>query len=137
MYKEKEYTAPLKDFNISAIHKVNDEVDYFIYLPVPTELSVAVKNKCMKDQNIQLVDDPMKAEISFYCAYSKEKKTPIFVCSRETTGEYRIGKYELNHARSNYYVTDKNSTEVIANSIYKLLLEFASKKSWLNYYSKK
>lgn len=136
-YKEKEYTAPLKDFNISAIHKVNDEVDYFIYLPVPTELSVAVKNKCMKDQNIQLVDDPMKAEISFYCAYSKEKKTPIFVCSRETTGEYRIGKYELNHARSNYYVTDKNSTEVIANSIYKLLLEFASKKSWLNYYSKK
>lgn len=133
-FKEKEYKSTLENLNSTTIHQLNNEADYFIYLPIPTELSVAMKNKCQKDQNIQLVDDPLKAEISFYCAYSKEKKAPVFVCSQETTG---ASKTKNGHARSNYYVSSANTTEVIANSIYKLMLQFASKKGWLNFYTKK
>ena len=133
-FNNKTYTAPLQNLNAATIHNVNSEDYYFIYLPVPTELSVALKNKCRKDQNMQLVDNPLNADISFYCAYSNKEKRPVFICSTETIGNNRT----LNsHARSEYYVSGKNSTEVIAASIYKLMLEFASKRGWLNFYTRK
>lgn len=132
-YKDMEVRAPLYQLNSATIQKVNKEDRYFIYLPVPIELSMAVQLKCVKDQNIQLVSNPTDADISFYCAYSRKQHGPVFVCSQETINVKNNG-----HKPSNYYIpASGNSTRAIANSIYKLLLEFASKRGWVNYDAKK
>lgn len=138
IFERRVRTENLKNLSSSSILKMNPDEKYFIYLPVPTELSEAVKKLCEKDQNIELVDDPSNANITFYCAYSKATKAPIFVCSKETLGDYKKGISTTSHKLSTYTVSDKNkSTAYIASKIYNKMLLLASKKGMLNYYEKK
>lgn len=56
---------------------------YFVYLPVPSEVSNAVRQKLGKNQNIQFVSTSAEANLLLYCTYSREKKGFVFTCSDE------------------------------------------------------
>jgi hypothetical protein len=56
----------------SNLQELNQNRAYFIYLPLMTEVRKALETLIKKDQNLQLVDDPAKADVSFYCAYTEK-----------------------------------------------------------------
>lgn len=63
--------ALLPDLSKSTLQKVNQNQPYIVYLPVPEELAKATESLCLKNQNIELVRDPEKADISISCFYSR------------------------------------------------------------------
>lgn len=64
-------TSELKTFTANTLRSVNQNRAYFIYLPVPSEVCKALAALCKKDQNLQMVEDPAQADVSFYCAYTQ------------------------------------------------------------------
>lgn len=63
--------ALLPDLTKGTLQKVNQNQPYIVYLPVPEEIAKATEYLCRKDQNIELVSDPEKADISISCFYSR------------------------------------------------------------------
>ncbi|MBK9329874.1 MAG: caspase family protein [Sphingobacteriales bacterium] len=63
--------ALLPDLTKGALQKVNQNQPYIVYLPVPEEIAKATEFLCRKNQNIELVSDPEKADISISCFYSR------------------------------------------------------------------
>lgn len=68
-------SSVLNNVSPKTLLSVNQNRPYFIYLPIPSEVSEVLTALCKKDQNLQLVDDPAQADVSFYCAYTKTIKT--------------------------------------------------------------
>ncbi|MBK9329873.1 MAG: caspase family protein [Sphingobacteriales bacterium] len=68
-------SAVLNNLSPNTLLSVNQNRPYFIYLPIPYEVSKVLTALCKKDQNLQLVEDPAQADVSFYCAYTKTIKT--------------------------------------------------------------
>lgn len=63
-------TKVIPDISKKTIESVNQNNAFFIYLPPPSEACTLLEAICKKDQNIQMVDDPAQADVSFYCAYT-------------------------------------------------------------------
>jgi hypothetical protein len=130
----------------SSLNKLPKETNiggnYFLYLPVPTEVATALDQKCLKDQNIALVKSPVAANLSFYCTYSENLKSVIYVVTdQETTGKKRMNN---THTVPYYYFpaidpkTQKPlSPQQISDNIYNMLLMYASKYGWINKSPKK
>jgi hypothetical protein len=82
-------SAVLNNLSPNTLLSVNQNRPYFIYLPIPFEISKVLTALCKKDQNLQLVEDPAKADVSFYCAYTKTIKTDKgFTDKPETASAY-------------------------------------------------
>ena len=82
-------SSELKTLTANTLQSVNQNRAYFIYLPIPSEVSTALAALCSKDQNLQLVDDPAQADVSFYCAYTETiRKDKEFTDPPETASAY-------------------------------------------------
>ncbi len=92
--KDTRQESILTDLDKATLQSVNQNRPFFVYLPVPSEVSTALAAMCRKDQNIELVDDPAQADVSFYCAYTKTIKEdrdfnePVKITKEETENEY-------------------------------------------------
>ena len=113
---------------------------YFIYLPVPTEVYNILKAKLAKDQNVNFVSDPSKADVAFYGMQANTSKNAVFLCSKEMIGN-KFDPSGHNGEKHNVYtdhlILEKKDIPVLADQLYTLLMTTASYKGWLNEYPKK
>ena len=61
----------LKDLDKITLQNVNKNQPYIIYLPVPEEIAKATEQLLKLNQNIELVSQPEKADVSIACFYSR------------------------------------------------------------------
>jgi hypothetical protein len=150
----------IKNPTVAKILKINQQQKFFIYLPVPVALAKAVRRECEKNQNIVFVNNPIKADVSFYCSYYKKleknyaenykltkntisKLIPnalpsglVIVGSSEILGDKR---YKAGHnfiLEEPYFVADNNFPNKLpfcASALNKWFNYMASKRAWLNF----
>lgn len=150
----------IKNPTVAKIQKINRQQKFFIYLPVPVALAKAVRREGERNQNIVFVNNPIKADVSFYCAYYKKleknyaenykltKNTMskfitnalpsglVIVGSNETLSDKR---YKAGHdfiTEEPYIVADKNMPNKLpfyASTLNKWFNYMASKRAWLNF----
>ncbi|MBK9793398.1 MAG: caspase family protein [Sphingobacteriales bacterium] len=103
-------TKVIPDISKKTIEIVNQNNAFFIYLPPPSEACTLLEAMCKKDQNIQMVDDPAQADVSFYCAYTKSITESKDITSKpiipETTPEFDL--------LSNIFVQSPNNQDISA-----------------------
>ena len=129
-------------------------------MPIPVALAKAVRRECERNQNIVFVNNPVKADVSFYCAYYKKleknyaenykltkntmsKFIPnalpsglVIVGSNEILGDkrYKAGHNFINEEP--YIVADNNMPNKLpfyASLLNKWFNYNASKVAWLNF----
>ncbi|WP_207495217.1 caspase family protein [Aridibaculum aurantiacum] len=146
-YKVKSYKTineSKASFAVNSIDfkKLKQEVsklDYFIYLPLPAEVSARLKSNLASNQNIQFVNNPSEADVSFYATVERATGGLIFLVSKEIIGEKFLdgGHMRERHShRIEGYNIKQDAVNKLAVDLQNLLLLSASYKGWLNEYAR-
>lgn len=123
-------TKNIPDITKTTIQTVNGNTTYFVYLPIPSEVSMALEALCKKDQNIQLVDDPAQADVSFYCAYTQTITESKDIAGKpaKPAGENNVSVLDYltqNSSENSYQFPQLNQPTISKKKGYNLVLAFS------------
>ncbi|WP_207495219.1 caspase family protein [Aridibaculum aurantiacum] len=131
-------TPPSTAINLSSFQQLKQAMkdkSYFIYLPLPSEVSKQLKQLLAGDQNIQFVTNPAEADMAIYSAYHNRENEMVFVVSVEVVGNRFEGsthfREKLSHSEAAPLIT-ANRVQPIAAALRQIILKRASFKGWLN-----
>jgi hypothetical protein len=123
-----------------------EETLFYVFLPVPSYITTALKALLMKDQNIEIVSDRNKADYVLYLNYTKErpdhKSGFVFYFHPSLTKEEQQDDprvFSLDHAEVPSVTTTGKPLQVLSQKVYELAKKTIRYKTsaWMNTYEKR